>query len=158
MLASCYGNLPFSQSVGISDYLKKQGANSSVYIIGSEPQILFYAGLKTPTRFFYFYPLIYPSTLREAFRAEVTDDLRNNMPDVLIYVNHPSSHFISTFPTILELFGFSPAETKDTHYVTLFDRVPERLGFTSGAVFGRFNKPPKWTPLPEDITRCCDEN
>jgi hypothetical protein len=98
MLVSCYGNLPFSQSVGISDYLKKQGTNSSVYIIGSEPQILFYAGLKTPTRFFYFYPLIYRSTLREAFRTEATNDLRNNMPDILIYVNHPSSHFISTAP------------------------------------------------------------
>jgi hypothetical protein len=107
MLASCYGNLPFSQSVAISDYLKKQGAGSSVYIIGSEPQILFYAGLKTPTRFFYFYPLIYPSTLREAFRAEVIDDLRNNMPDILIYVNHPTSHYISPSPNdrfLVDLF------------------------------------------------------
>jgi hypothetical protein len=56
-----------------------------------------------------------------------------------------ANHF-QIFPTILELFGFSPAEIKDTYYVTLFDRVPERQGFTSGAIFGRFNKSPKWTP------------
>jgi hypothetical protein len=67
-----------------------------------------------------------------------------------------ANHF-QIFPTILELFGFSPAEIKESYYVTLFDRVPQRLGFTSGAVFCRFGKTPKWTPLPEDIARCCDK-
>jgi glucan phosphoethanolaminetransferase (alkaline phosphatase superfamily) len=67
-----------------------------------------------------------------------------------------ANHF-QIFPTILELFGFSPAEIKEKYYVTLFDSMPERLGFTSGAIFGRFGKTPKWTPLPEDITQCCDK-
>ena len=70
--------------------------------------------------------------------------------------NNRANHF-QIFPTILELFGFSPAEIKDKYYMTLFDSVPERLGFTSGAIFGRFGKPPKWTPFPKDITRCCDK-
>jgi hypothetical protein len=68
-----------------------------------------------------------------------------------------ANHF-QIFPTILELFGFSPDEIREKYYVTLFDRVPGRLGFTSGAVFGRFGKTPHWTALPEDITRCCDKN
>jgi hypothetical protein len=72
-------------------------------------------------------------------------------------INKNRANHFQIFPTILELFGFSPAEIKESYYVTLFDRVPERLGFTSGAVFGRFGKTPKWTPLPEDIARCCDK-
>jgi 4-amino-4-deoxy-L-arabinose transferase-like glycosyltransferase len=107
ILQTTYGNQPFAQSVVIARYLRQQGACRTAYIIGSEPQILFYAGLRSPTRFFYFYPLILETPLRDAFRKEALGELRRAMPDVLIYVNNPVSHYIpaqANDPFLLSLF------------------------------------------------------
>ncbi len=63
-----YSNVPFErdegawihvyQSVGLGEYLKTHsGSEATAFVIGSEPQILFYSGLISPTRFFYYYPL-----------------------------------------------------------------------------------------------------
>lgn len=92
------GIMPFYQSVSIGNYLKSQtnSISSTVYIIGSEAQILFYAGLKSPVRFFYFYPLVMPTMFRDSFREETLSALRNNMPDYLILVNNPTSHLIAS--------------------------------------------------------------
>jgi lipid A ethanolaminephosphotransferase len=58
------------------------------------------------------------------------------------------------FPTLLELFGFDPEGIRRKYYLSLLDDVTERLGYTSGTVFGRFGVPPKWHPVPADVT-CC---
>lgn len=90
------GVMPFHQSISISNYLKSQtNKDSTVYIIGSEPQILFYSGLKSPGRFFYFYPLMVQTKYKDTYREEAIITLRNNMPDYLILVNNPTSHLIS---------------------------------------------------------------
>lgn len=108
VLRVSYGeDMPFYQSVALGDYLRKHaGPNGTAYIIGSEPQILFYSGLKSPTRFFYFYPLIMQAQFTSSFRAETLADLRGDMPDYLIFVNNYTSHFINTnkSPFLMELF------------------------------------------------------
>jgi hypothetical protein len=63
-----YGSNPFPESVAIASYIRRtSGADDRVYIVGSEPQILFYAGRISATRYIFFYPLTggYPGALEE---------------------------------------------------------------------------------------------
>lgn len=60
-----------------------------------------------------------------------------------------TSHF-QIFPTLLEIMGFDPKDVRQTYYLTLFDDIQEPLGYTSGAVFGRFGIPPAWHPFQKE--------
>ena len=87
--------MPFCQSLSLGNWLRAQaGMNGTVFIIGSEPQILFYAGITFPSRFFYFYPVMTPTQSIMFFRNELFNDLQRAMPDYLVFVNNPSSHLI----------------------------------------------------------------
>ena len=113
LLADLYGRSPFYQSPAVGKYLRghaKPGA--TVYILGSEGQILFYSGLRCPTRLFFFYPLKMPSPLRDEFRRELLSSLKAHPPDFFLLVNSFSSHTIKAGdrdPFIAELLRlFSP--------------------------------------------------
>lgn len=61
-----YGLNPFPESLEIGKYIRRtSGPGDRVYIVGSEPQILFYAGRPSATRYIFFYPLTgnYPGAL-----------------------------------------------------------------------------------------------
>jgi hypothetical protein len=61
-----YGQNPFPESLEIGKYIRRtSGPEDRVYIIGSEPQILFYAARRSATRYIFFYPLTgdYPGVL-----------------------------------------------------------------------------------------------
>lgn len=106
-----YGFSPFHQSIALGQYLKKMSPpNASAYIIGSEPQILFYGGLKSPTRVFYFYPLMTPTRHLSKLREETLAELQRRPPDYVILVNNFSSHAIHSSyggnPFLIRLFRF----------------------------------------------------
>jgi hypothetical protein len=53
-----YGLNPFPESLEIASYIRSTSdADDSVYVVGSEPQILFYAERRSATRYIFFYPL-----------------------------------------------------------------------------------------------------
>lgn len=96
ILEKSYGALmPFNQSQKLGNYLKSIVHNKTAFIIGSEPEIYFYANLKSPTRFSYFYPLMQKSKTVQRYREELLKDLKSNMPDYLIFVCNFTSHFIT---------------------------------------------------------------
>jgi 4-amino-4-deoxy-L-arabinose transferase-like glycosyltransferase len=73
-----YGSNPFPESLEIGKYIRRtSGPEDRVYIIGSEPQILFYAGRRSATRYIFFYPLTgdYPDVLdrQQGVVAEVAE-------------------------------------------------------------------------------------
>jgi hypothetical protein len=56
-----YGSNPFDSSVAIGRQIKRNTSpTDTVLVIGSEPQILFYAERKSATRYILFYPLAAP--------------------------------------------------------------------------------------------------
>jgi hypothetical protein len=96
LLQNQYGANPFYQSVGLAEYLKTgTRRDGMVYIIGSEAQVLDYSGLRSPGRIFYFYPLMIPSALRAAFRAETLSAIQRTPPEYVVFVNARTSHFIA---------------------------------------------------------------
>gem|GEM_PF-2741439 len=110
LLKRTYGHNPFYQSVAVAEYLKARAlAGDRVYIVGSEPQILNYSGLRSPGRFFYFYPLTGSARLKEAFRKENFSDLKKFPPAYLVFANALTSHFLNIYKDrdfMVELFGF----------------------------------------------------
>ena len=87
-----YGLNPFPESLGIADYIRRtSGPDDRVLIVGSEPQILFYAERRSATRYIFFYPLTggFADALerqRESF-AEVVA----SRPLYIVWVNLPTS-------------------------------------------------------------------
>ncbi len=110
LLHLCYGITPFFQSVELAHHLKSTSPpHSTAYIIGAEPQILFYSGFTSPTRTFYAYPLVMPTRYLSRLREEVFADLERHPPDYVIIVNR-FSPFAANSPQGYEflsrLFGF----------------------------------------------------
>lgn len=69
---SMYGANPFPESVEIANYIKKRTtARDTILVIGSEPQIYFYAGRLAAAAYIYMYPLMevqpYARSMQMAF-------------------------------------------------------------------------------------------
>lgn len=108
LLENLYGNNPFYQSVGVGRFLKSTAKpNSTVFIVGSEGQILFYSGLPSATSIFYFYPLTLESPLKNQIRDTLLNDIQNQKPTYVLLVNTPTSHFIQNYsdPLVVNLFA-----------------------------------------------------
>ena len=69
---------PFAATVAIGEHLRDiSQADDQILVVGSEPQINFYAGKKTPTGYLYAYPLVedqkYSEQMFEEWLSEATE-------------------------------------------------------------------------------------
>ena len=62
-----------------------------VFVAGSEPQILYYAGRLSPTRFILAYPMMIPSPLAAGYQQEAIRDLQQHPPKLIILAQNASS-------------------------------------------------------------------
>jgi 4-amino-4-deoxy-L-arabinose transferase-like glycosyltransferase len=105
---SYYGKLmPFYQAVSLGRWLRDDvgGKGGTAFTIGAEPEILFYSGLKSVSRFIFFEHVSYPTKLRDAFREELLTGLQKSMPDYLLIVNSQFSKLISNDPFTYRLLA-----------------------------------------------------
>ena len=92
-----FGPNPFRESIIIARELKKITlAKDTVFIAGSEPQILYYANRKSATRFVITYPLTIPTPLAKSYEEEVLTSLKYKSPKAIIIVSYSGSGF--TYP------------------------------------------------------------
>jgi hypothetical protein len=88
LLVNLYSDNTMAQARTVGDYLRANAPPSStVFIIGSEPEILFYANLQAASRICYFYPLVVETIHREEMRKELLADLDSRPPDYVVVVN-----------------------------------------------------------------------
>jgi len=87
-----YGVNPFVESVKIGDYLK---ANSSVddtiAVLGSEPQVYFYANRHSATGYIYAYPLMENQPYALNMQQEMIKEIESQNPRYLVFVNVATS-------------------------------------------------------------------
>jgi hypothetical protein len=87
-----YGANPFPESQDIGRFI---AANSSpedtVLVIGSEPQILYYAKRRSATRYILAYPLMTPFPDTEARQKSVLEEVCRNDPKFIVTVFVPAS-------------------------------------------------------------------
>lgn len=83
---------PFAESVQVGKRISDlAGPQEYVYVAGSEPQILRYAGRLSPTRFVIAYPLMIPTPFAEAHQREAIRDLQEHPPAVIVLVRSDTS-------------------------------------------------------------------
>lgn len=91
-----YGFNPFPEAPEIARYLRNtSGPDETVFILGSEPEILFHAERRSASRFIFVYPLTAPFAGALERQQEVVREVREQRPRYLVWVNIQSSLLLS---------------------------------------------------------------
>jgi hypothetical protein len=125
VLHQTYGINPFSESVLIGNYLREHTRkDETIAVIGSEPQIYFYAQRKSATGHIYTYPLMEDGPRAKEMQDNMAREIEAASPMFLVFVNDPSSWMITKRSTMsifewfwkyrsdYELVGWSEAGAK----------------------------------------------
>ncbi len=83
-----YGLNPFPEATVIADQIRRTSRpDDRVFVVGSEPQILFLAGRRSATRYIFFYPLTgdYPDA--RARQQEAIDEVEAARPLYIVWVD-----------------------------------------------------------------------
>ncbi|MBM4084642.1 MAG: hypothetical protein FJ272_07620 [Planctomycetes bacterium] len=87
-----YGLNPFVEAPRIADYLAaRTQPDQRVFILGSEPEILFHARRQSATRYIIFYPLTGPYKDVRKKQESVADELARNKPAYIVLMNLQTS-------------------------------------------------------------------
>ena len=78
---------PFIDALAVaSQVLQRSLPDDSVYVAGSEPEILCYGQRFSPTRFITSYSLMFPTPLARGYQGEAINDLRQHPPKLIVFV------------------------------------------------------------------------
>ena len=87
-----FGPNPFVESAWIADRVREMTSpGERIAVIGSEPQIYFYADRLPATGYIYMYGLVDRTPIAERMRREMTAEIESRRPGVIVYVNSPTS-------------------------------------------------------------------
>ncbi len=87
-----YGGNPFPESLPIAEYIRQNSSpDDLIAVIGSEPQIYFYANRRSATTYIYTYPLLEPQPLALKMQQEMIHQIETAKPLFLISVNVQAS-------------------------------------------------------------------
>jgi len=93
----CYKYSTFMQAKTVGEYLRTNAPrDAKVFVVGSEPEILFYSGLRSASRVFYFFPLVTPTVMTDKLRQETIAELVMHPPDFVVIVNEIHSLSLRT--------------------------------------------------------------
>ena len=82
-----YGENPFPESVRIAKYVREHTkANDTIAVLGSEPQIYFYAKRHSATGYIYTYGLMEPQKYANHMQSEMIREIERAHPKYLIFV------------------------------------------------------------------------
>lgn len=87
-----FGLNPFPESVKIAEYIREQSRpGERVVVLGSEPQIYFYANRRSATGYIYAYPLMEPQRFAGQMQDEMIRQIEAAKPKFLVFVSTPTS-------------------------------------------------------------------
>ena len=83
-----YSQNPFVEAPELGRRIAELTApDARIAVVGSEPEIYFYAGRRAATGYIYMYPLMEPQPLASAMQDEMIAQLEAARPQVLVFVN-----------------------------------------------------------------------
>ena len=87
-----WGDTPFADMPEVGNYILTNSAPSAtVAVIGSEPEIYFYAQRHSATGYMYMYPLMEQQPFASEMQQEMISEIQTNKPDYLVFVHNPDS-------------------------------------------------------------------
>jgi hypothetical protein len=92
LVRAVYQTNPFLESPAIGRYLREHTASGDrIAVLGSEPQIFFYAGRRSATGYIYTYALMEAQPFAARMQDEMRAELEAAKPAYLVFVGLPSS-------------------------------------------------------------------
>lgn len=81
--------------------------NDTVAVVGSEPEIYFYARRHSATGYLYMYPLMEPQPYATQMQREMMSEIESNQPALLVLVSNPDSWNVrpASDPGLLKWFS-----------------------------------------------------
>jgi hypothetical protein len=87
-----YGANPFPEAPRIADFIRSRAKDTDeIAVIGSEPQIYFYSGLRSATGFAYMYPLMEHVPFAKVMQQELEREVESANPRFVVFVAAPTS-------------------------------------------------------------------
>ncbi|MFA7345273.1 MAG: glycosyltransferase family 39 protein [Terrimicrobiaceae bacterium] len=87
-----YGVNPFPESPDIAKFIgENTRKDQRIAVIGSEPQIYFYARRHSSTAQIYTYPLMEPQPFARKMQEDMIREIEQNPPECLVFVSIPTS-------------------------------------------------------------------
>jgi 4-amino-4-deoxy-L-arabinose transferase-like glycosyltransferase len=88
VVQSIYGNNAFIPAIKVADYIRqKSPVEARIAVLGSEPEIYFYARRHSATGYMYMYSLIVHHKYTERMRDEMLRELETNRPLYIVFVD-----------------------------------------------------------------------
>jgi hypothetical protein len=86
--ARTYPGNGFESYPGVGDQIRENTpANATLAVLGSEPQLMFYAHRRSVTGYIYMYDLVQDHPFRAKMQREMQDEIEQGLPDYFIFVN-----------------------------------------------------------------------
>lgn len=90
-----YGANPFVEAVDIARYVREHTTpQDSIAVVGSEPEIYFYAGRRSATGYIYTYPLMEPQPYAARMQDEMIRQIEAAHPRYVVFVGIPASWLV----------------------------------------------------------------
>ena len=87
-----YINSPFIDAVAVSDYLRHHTSpTDKLIVLGSEPEIYFYAHRLSASGYIYMYGLMEKQPYWQEMQQQMIHEVESNRPAYLVYFNHPAT-------------------------------------------------------------------
>ena len=102
-----YAQNPFTESVEIGRYVRQHTTpGARIAVIGSEPQIYFYAERRAATGYIYTYPLMEGHPYALTMQGEMIAEIEAERPEILVFVNMSASwlRHSDSLPAIFQWF------------------------------------------------------
>jgi 4-amino-4-deoxy-L-arabinose transferase-like glycosyltransferase len=87
-----YINSPFIEAVPVAEYVQQHTSPTDrVAVLGSEPEIFFYAHRLSATGYIYVYALMENQPYWQRMQKQMIEEVEANRPAYVIYSNHPAT-------------------------------------------------------------------
>jgi len=87
-----YGLNPFPESIDIADYIERNTRKDQrIAVIGSEPQIYFYAHRRSSTAQIFTYPLMEAHPFATRMQEDMIREIEQHPPEYLVFISIPTS-------------------------------------------------------------------
>ena len=94
-MRSVFGATLFNETVRVADYLKSHTApDDRVAVLGSEPEIYFYAHRRSATGHIYMYPLMEETPYALKMQEDMIGEIERTRPACVVYVDDPYSWMV----------------------------------------------------------------
>lgn len=87
-----YGDSPFPPAVPVADYIRAHSSPASrIAVLGSEPEVPFYARRRSATGYIYMYALMEPQPYALGMQNELIRDVETSRPEYVVWLNIATS-------------------------------------------------------------------